>query len=219
VSPRFSDRLREVAAPIFAAQLEHPFVRGLADGTLPPERFRRYVRQDYVFLLAYARALSFASARAPSAALQRRLAQLAASTIDAEAALHRELAAEWGVSAAELAEEPAEPVTAGYADFLLRVAALGDFAEIAAALLPCMWGYSELGRTLAAEDGAGASPYRRWIALYADDGFAELAEWCRELVDGIAAEAGPDVCRRMEEAYLASARHELLFWEMAWTVD
>ena len=213
---RFSDELREDAAAVFDAQLQHPFVRGLADGTLPLEPFRRFVRQDYVFLLAYARALSLAAARAPEPELARRFAHLAWSAIDVELALHRELAAEWGVTPEELAAEPPDPVTTAYGDFLLWTGALGDFGELAAALLPCMAGYSELGLTLAAEPGSAESPYARWIALYADDEFAKLAEWCRTVVDEQAAGAGPALRQRMRDAYLASARHELLFWEMAW---
>ena len=42
--------------------LHHPFVRGLADGTLDPEAFRRYVAQDGFFLNAFARAYALAAA-------------------------------------------------------------------------------------------------------------------------------------------------------------
>jgi thiaminase (transcriptional activator TenA) len=42
--------------------LHHPFVRGLADGTLDPEAFRRYVVQDGFFLNAFARAYALAAA-------------------------------------------------------------------------------------------------------------------------------------------------------------
>ena len=45
------------------ACLHHPFVRGLADGTLYPEAFRRYVAQDAFFLNAFARAYALAAAR------------------------------------------------------------------------------------------------------------------------------------------------------------
>jgi thiaminase/transcriptional activator TenA len=51
VSPRFTTALRALAEPIWRAQHEHPFVRGIGDGTLDLERFKRWVRQDYRFLI------------------------------------------------------------------------------------------------------------------------------------------------------------------------
>jgi thiaminase/transcriptional activator TenA len=111
------------------------------------------------------------------------------------------------------------PTTRAYTDFLIRLAATGDFAELVAALLPCMWGFSEIGRLLAA-GGTPAEPrYAAWIDAYASPEFADLASWCRELVDRIAAAAGEEVRRRMEAAFLTSSRYELAFWEMAWTQE
>ena len=43
--------------------LEHPFVQGLADGTLDRDAFRRYVAQDAFFLRAFFRAYGLAAAR------------------------------------------------------------------------------------------------------------------------------------------------------------
>src|SRR3972149_8161949 len=45
------------------ACLHHPFMRGLADGTLDPEAFRSYVAQDAFFLNTFARAYALAAAR------------------------------------------------------------------------------------------------------------------------------------------------------------
>ena len=47
------------------AQHEHPFVRGIGDGTLPEAALPRYVRQDYLFLIDYGRLLALGAARAP----------------------------------------------------------------------------------------------------------------------------------------------------------
>jgi thiaminase/transcriptional activator TenA len=214
VPGRFTDELRREADPLWRAQLEHPFVRGIAAGTLEPERFRRYVRQDYLFLLDYARALARAAARAPDPETARRLRELAQETSTTELELHRSFAAEWGIDDAELDAESPAPETRAYTGFLLRIAAGGEFAEVVAALLPCMWGYSELGRRLA-ERGLPAEPrYARWIELYASPEFAELAEWCRTLVDKEAASASAETRGRMRDAFLESSRHELAFWDV-----
>ena len=49
----FSDRLFKTAEPIWNACLNHPFVQGIADGTLEQEKFKHYMKQDYVYLIEY----------------------------------------------------------------------------------------------------------------------------------------------------------------------
>lgn len=216
-TPPFSARLRALAAPVWDAQLAHPLVRGIGDGTLDPAVFGFWLRQDYRFLIDYCRAFALAAARAPDLGSMARFAALLTETIGGEMALHRSYVAEFGITEADLeAEEPA-PTTRGYCDFLLRTAALGDFSELLGALLPCMWGYSELGQALKAA-GLPAEPrYARWIEAYADPGFAELAAWCRDLLDTACAGLPPAALARVEAAFLTSSRYELAFWEMAWT--
>jgi thiaminase/transcriptional activator TenA len=213
---RFSEQLRQAAAEVGEAQHEHPFVGGIADGTLDPDRFRVYIRQDYLFLIDYGRLLALACARAPRLELMERFADLAQSTLRTEMELHRAYAAEWGISLEELEWERPDAATRAYTDFRLRTAALGDFAELVAALLPCMWGYSELGQRLAQRLRPPEQRYERWIEMYSGEEFAALAGWCREVCDEAAAGVGEDGRQRMREAFLASSRHELEFWEQAW---
>ena len=212
----FSAEVRRAAAPVWEAQHAHPFVRGIADGSLPEARFRAYVRQDYVFLVDYGRLLALAAARAPRLAWMRRLAGLAQSVLEDEMSLHRELAASWGLAVSQLDAERPWPATAAYCDFLLRTAALGDFGQLAAALLPCMWGYAELGGRLAAAGGSPHPGYAAWVQTYAGDEFAELAAWSREVVDEAAREVAGEGRARMQSAFLASSEHELAFWDAAW---
>jgi thiaminase/transcriptional activator TenA len=210
----FSAELRRVADPIWQAQHDHPFVRGIGDGTVDLERFERWVRQDYLFLVEYCRVFALAAARSPDLTTLRKFAELLQGTAVTEMDLHRSFAAQFGIAPDDLEAEEMAPVTRGYTDFLVRIAAVGEFAELAAALLPCMWGYSEIGLRLA-EGGRPADPRcAAWIDAYADPGFADLAGWCRDLVDGLAEESGPTVRARMREAFLASSRYELAFWDV-----
>ena len=213
---RFTPRLRDRAEPIWHAQLEHPFVRGIGDGTLPLDRFAHWVRQDYRFLVEYCRLFGLAAARAPDLDTLVRFADLLQATARTEMDLHRAFAREFGIGEADLEREPMAPTTRAYTDFLLRVAATGDFAELTAALLPCMWGFAEIGQALRAR-GLPADPrYAKWIEAYADPEFARLAEWCRSLVDRLAEGASPVQEARLLDAFLTSSRYEYLFWEMAW---
>jgi len=79
-----------------------------------------------------------------------------------------------------------------------------------------MWGFSDIGLRLAQGPRPGDERYARWIDMYSSPEFAELASWCRGLVDGVAVELPEEALRRMEDAFLTSSRYEYLFWEMAW---
>ena len=208
-------RLRRLADPIWEAQHDHPFVRALGAGDVDRKKFERWLRQDYLFLIEYARLLAVAAARAPDLETMRRLADLLQATLGVEMDLHRSYVAEFDITATDLLAETMAPTTRAYTDFLLRTATLGDFAELVAALLPCMWGFSEIGRRLASRPRPNDERYARWIDMYAAPEFAALADWCRALLDRVAGELEGEAAQRVESAFLTSSRYEYLFWDMA----
>jgi thiaminase/transcriptional activator TenA len=188
--------------PLLDEQLRHPFVRGIADGSLPPERFRSWLEQDWLFLQDYVRVFARLAWQAPAAHLGD-LVDLAHSTWHEEMSLHRSLAAPFD---ADLDGAVKGPACKAYTAFLLDAAA--DYGRGLAALLPCMWGYSELGQRLAVEVAAG-SPYQPWVQTYADPGFAALARRCAEMLD----QARPDRAVA-EAAFIEAMTHELAFWDV-----
>ena len=219
MAERLTDKLRAAASAVWDAQHEHPFIRGIGDGSLDVERFKHWVRQDYVFLIDYARMLSLAAARAPGLDAMTRLAELAHATLTTEMSLHRAYAAELGISAEELERERPAPTCRAYTDFLVRTAATGSFPELVGALLPCMWGFSDVGLALARGAQPAENRYRAWIDMYASSAFEALSEWCRELLDRVGAGLPPSELRAVEEAFVTSCRYEYLFWEMAWKLE
>ncbi len=216
---RFTDRLRQKAAGIWEAQHQHPFVRGIGDGKLDLDKFKFWLRQDYVFLIEYAHLLGLAAARSPDLETMTHFAELLGETLKTEMSLHRAYADDLGISKEELERERPAPATQAYTDFLLRVAATSDFAELVAALLPCMWSFSEIGQQLAAQAAPDDKRYARWIAMYSSSEFADLAEWCRGLLDGLAAGLPERELEKLEKAFLTSSRYEWQFWEMAWRME
>jgi thiaminase (transcriptional activator TenA) len=219
MTKRFTERLRQRAASIWDAQFHHPFVRSIGDGTLGLAKFKFWLRQDYLFLIEYARLFALAAARSPDLATMLRFANLLKETIDTEMNLHREYVTEFGISLADLERESLAPTTRAYTDFLLRVATIGDFAELTAALLPCMWTFSEIGQRLAAQPAPSDQRYAKWISMYSSPEFAELAQWCRDLLDRLAAGLPERELLRLEAAFLTSSRYEWQFWDMAWNMD
>jgi thiaminase/transcriptional activator TenA len=136
------------ASPIFAAILEHPFLRGLTDGSLPEERFRFYVKQDSLYLREYARCLALASAKAPTGSWCEMFAAHAQSALNVERSLHEAYFAAWGLAPGDVEATPPTPTTLAYTSYLLRVAGVGTFEELIGAILPCYWIYWEVGKPL-----------------------------------------------------------------------
>jgi thiaminase/transcriptional activator TenA len=196
-----TDELFKAAKPIWDAQLEHPFVRGLGDGSLEEARFKRWVLQDYLYLKEFARIFAWAVAKATELDSMSWYAGVLDLTLNTEMALHRKYAARFGLTPEALESETMWPTTRAYTDFLVRTAADGDMSELLAALLPCAWGYVYIGKALAAGDPPDDQRYADWIAQYASDEVADA----------------PHKRTRLEELFLLSSRYEWAFWEMCWS--
>jgi thiaminase/transcriptional activator TenA len=207
-----AEALWDEIAPVNAAILEHPFLAGLADGTLPGAAFERYLVQDALFLDDYARALALCGARAASTPELRTFCRHAAEAIDVERDLHERLLGELGASAA--GAEPS-PTCLGYGAFLLQACALRDRHEALGAVAPCYWIYREVGAALAAA-GSPEPRYAAWIATYGGEEFDEAAraavEAAGRALEGLDA---PRLASALRHARVA-ARYEWMFWDAAW---
>lgn len=212
-----SARLRADNDGVWEACFAHPFVQAIGRGDLDESAFRRFLVQDYLFLIDYARVLAYAAAKAPDLGAQTWFARLLDATIQTEMDLHRKTCAEWGIDATELEGASALPTTVAYTSFLLRTAATGDAGDIGAALLPCQWGYADIGGRLQANGLPPEPRYAAWIEAYADPGYAELTDWLRGFVDALGARIDATTYARWNSIFTTTLRFELAFWEMAWT--
>ena len=213
----FAHELQWRFAPLFIEVQAHPFVTGIGDGTLAIERFRFYIEQDYVFLMEYSRVLALAVAKGRDLPGMGQFAELLHATLNVEMALHRGYAAKFGITEEALARVAAAPTTYAYTSHLLTVAYAGSLAEIGAALLPCQWGYGEIGRGLAAAGAPADQPlYAEWIAMYAGAEYHELVERLIATFDALAAQEGEAGRARLAAIFRISAHYEWAFWEMSW---
>lgn len=214
---KFTDELRQYAAPIWEADLKHPFVRGMADGTLPREKFKFYLIQDYLFLLDYSRVFAYGVVKAPDEKTMALFAKLLDETLNTEMDLHRGYCDKFGITPDEMESAPIAPTTHAYTRHILNVAQTGTLADVIAGVLPCQWGYAEIGTTLAEQGGSPEPLYQEWIDMYASPEFHALGEWLRNLLNDITTDSSPMDKERISNNFLLSSRYEYLFWEMAWT--
>ena len=217
---KFSQHLREIAAPIWAAQLTHPFVVGLGNGTLPERKFRYYILQDALFLSDLAQVFAIAAEKAPDAASVATFAKLAEDALVVERSLHETYGRHWKLTHKQMARTPMAPTNYAYTRHMLQVAQDGPALDAAVVALPCAWIYCVVGQHLLRKGTPPKShPYRDWLLLYSSPEFAAVAAWMRARVDTWAKRASEVEKLRLEEAFLISSRYEWMFWEMAWNEE
>lgn len=213
----FAAHLRTQTEALWSAIHAHPFVRGIGDGSLPRDVFAFYLRQDYVYLIAFARVLALAGAKARTLDDMRRFGALFALTVDQEMELHRRTCARFGIDAAALEATVPAMASSAYTDFLLHTAHAGPIEDILAVLLPCAAGYVEIASTLRVSGGLPSAPHlREWIETYTSPEMVELVQWLTARVDAMGAHASTASRAHWLALYASSTRHEWRFFDMAW---
>ncbi|HXF57356.1 MAG TPA: thiaminase II [Actinomycetota bacterium] len=200
---------------LFQAILDHPFLRGLTDGSLPREAFRFYVVQDALYLTEFARALAVCGARAPHEEAVRMFCEHAAGAIAVERQLHESFFRDFSLSEEEIRRTEMAPTTLAYTSYLLAVAYGGSFPEALGAVLPCYWIYQEVGRHLL-ERGSPDPLYRRWIETYGGEEYGKVVEAVLELTDRVGEGLAEAEAAAVLRHFRTTARYEWMFWDMGW---
>jgi thiaminase/transcriptional activator TenA len=215
----FFDRLKTAASTEWQAYTEHPFTNGLADGSLPEAAFRRYLLQDYLFLIEFARAYALSIYKSPTLADMRDAAAGLSAIIDVEMNLHVKLCAVWGLAASDLEQAPPAVEMLAYTRYVFDAGMRGDLLALKVALAPCVIGYAEIAARLIRRPNAEAetNPYRGWIAEYAGAAYQEVATNARAQLDRLA-DRYVTPAREVEllEIFKEATRLEASFWEMGW---
>ncbi|WP_309081743.1 bifunctional hydroxymethylpyrimidine kinase/phosphomethylpyrimidine kinase [Zhihengliuella sp.] len=192
------------------------FVRRLADGTLDRADFEHYLAQDSIYLRTYSKVLSRAAQLAPTLEEQRFWANGAHECLEVELSLHRarlaeaEARGEAPARAAD-AEVAASAETRSYLSHLLAAAAVGSYAVVVAAVLPCYWLYQDIGTRLAAANRPD-HPYADWLGMYSSAEFDAATRRAIAITQAQADTAPPAELEAMLDAYLESSRQEMEFF-------
>lgn len=217
MSQQFSVVLRKEAEPIWRQIIAHPFVTEIANGTLPIEKFRFYVMQDYSFLQEFARCLALATAKSETLDSMRVFSSLLESSLKYEFQMLEMLAQSIGIPTKILRKARPAPSCAAYAQHIVSIAYSCTVGEILASLLPCMWTYQEIAQAIGDSASLRSKPtYSKWCDTYLTPQYADLVSRYRTMIDQHAKGMGRVMHKRMKQCFLQSSRYEYLFWDMAY---
>lgn len=209
-------RLRAAAGASWRGYVEHAFVAQLAAGSLPQGSFRRYLVQDYLFLIQFARAWALAAYKSDDLEEMRSAAASMTGIIDVEMKLHVGFCRGWGLSEAQMQATSEAPATVAYTRYVLDCGLRGDLLDLQVALAPCIVGYGEIGARLLKSARLEANPYRAWIEMYGGDDYQAVAQGAIEALERSGQRRGREArFARLAEIFATASRLEADFWQMA----
>lgn len=210
-------KLRKHAGATWVNYTHHPFLEQLANGTLPEVCFKRFLTQDYLFLIHFSRAYALLAAKSVRLNdIKDALAGL--KSITEEMPLHVGYCAKWGISEKDLENETEATQTIAYTRFVLDIGQIGDRLDLMAALMPCVAGYAEIGIRLASSKNTvfDGNPYAEWIKNYESEEYYQGVQASIHMLNRLGGEDDSAArFERLADIFTTATRLEIEFWQMA----
>jgi thiaminase len=206
----FTEGLVEANRAVWAAMAGHPFVLGLAHGTLPEVALRAWVQQDRIFVVQERRVVAALRAHRLPSRLDDLLADLDRGLV-LEAEAFTQTAADHGFAP----DAEPWPVCLGYTSYLL-CAAYDGALEGLTTLWAAERAYLDTW-TAVAELSPADSPYHAWIRNWSGEPFRAFVAALGGDLDELAGAPSPALAQRLGVLFTRAARFELAFWEMCWS--
>ncbi len=171
-------RLRQDCHKDWRKFIHHPFVKALGKGILPAEAFKKFLIQDYLYLLDYSRVEALAIYKSNHLQEMKYFLSLLKGLIEIELPLHLTYCKKWGIDIRVIEKEPKSIELIAYSQYLLTKAMQGDLLDIVIILLPCLAGYGDIGFNLLHIDHVNLDnhPYSSWLEVYSGNKYYHLIE-------------------------------------------
>ncbi|KAK6511279.1 hypothetical protein TWF481_000200 [Arthrobotrys musiformis] len=200
--------------------VNHEFVKRIASGALTPDEFVWYLKQDYLFLVQFARAKALSAFKGTTLQQIRESANSLVGSIR-ETALHIKYCGQFipGITEKDLQATPEEPATVAYTRYILDVGSNGDTAALMVSLMSCSVGYQVAARNRENEDSSvrteQGNVYWNWVEEYAGEKYAEDIQGQRDALEEIAVGFGVAQVEELVEIFRKVTEMERNFFTAA----
>ncbi|KAJ5724628.1 hypothetical protein N7493_006356 [Penicillium malachiteum] len=193
----------------------HEFVEGLGQGSLPLDRFKEYLVQDYLYLVQFARSNALASYKSKSMDSIAASAQIVLH-IQREMALHLDYCASFGLSKEDMEAHPETIACTAYSRYILDVGQSEDWLALQMALAPCLIGYGAIAGRLFSEEKTlrEGNRYWKWIENYVADDYAEAVRLGSALLEEHVHKVSPSRMEDLIKIFVRATELEISFWDM-----
>ena len=122
---------------------KHQFLFSLVNNTLPLKAFKKYLIQDYFFLIKFIKILALGCVKSQNNNDLMRCIDFIFA-IKNELRLHVLYCKKWKISQKTLLKTPELIETKKYTNYVMEVGNKGDILDLFTALSPCIIGYGEI---------------------------------------------------------------------------
>jgi thiaminase/transcriptional activator TenA len=214
------NQLLEATKDIWASYNEHPFVKGIEDGTLDREKFRYYIIQDYLYLEDYAKSFAIGIAKAKSQETTSLFSRYINLLTGCEMDIHRGYMGKFNVTQKELNATPRALDNLSYTSYMLRVSYEEGEAEILTAILSCAYSYEVIAKKIVENNPVAIEHefYGEWIKGYASKEYAKGNIVLLDMLSSLTKHYTQQQIKHLVDIFIACSRYELAFWEMSWNM-
>ncbi|MGL5087900.1 MAG: thiaminase II [Cetobacterium sp.] len=215
----FTEELYFAAKNIWDSYYEHPFLKELGLDTLPKEKFKFYIIQDYLYLLEYSKLFALGVIKSKEESDMKRFAKLTDGILNSEMGIHRVYMKKLGITEAEIQASKPTIDNISYTSYMLSISHCGDLKEIAVAALSCMWSYKMISDKLKELYGDKQDFYGEWIQAYSSDSYDELTNWNLDIVEDCCSNLSEKEKERLKTIFINCSIFEYKFWNMSYKGD
>ncbi|KAI0435217.1 Rapamycin-insensitive companion of mTOR, N-term-domain-containing protein [Xylaria sp. FL1042] len=206
---------RPDVAPVWRRFTNHPFVLALGNGELPLESFKKYLVQDYLYLVHFARANALASYKA------KNIRDIAAGAkiiqhIHTEMKLHVDYCKSFGIEMEEIEATEEHQACTAYTRYVLDIGQSEDWLGLQVSLAPCLLGYGAIAKQLHADPRTKTegNTYWPWILNYVADDYVQAVQTGCDLMERNAVLHSPSRIEELVKVFIHATKMEIGFWEM-----
>lgn len=232
------NQLLEAADPVWQQYYTHPFVVGMQEGTLDPEKFAYYIQQDYAYLMEYAKVFAIGIAKARDVETMQFFADVISIIIQQELNVHTTSLRKLGIALPKVETIDVHLANRSYTSYMQQQAYMGGALETLAAVLPCALSYEAIARHMVEQNPQVLDHplYGIWVRGYIDPSYTEGNQRyidCFERLlgqygsadgvvsgqsetDGSLNKGQRRLMERCIDIFVTGCRFELGFWDMAW---
>lgn len=212
---RPTEYLRSTVQDDWRAVADHAFCQELSQGTLPINKMKWYLTQDYMFVHGFVRLLASAIAHAPTLADSVPAAQFLALITGEENTYFLRSFEELGVGEADWTATP-NTVTAQFQDLMHTAATSGKYEQMLAVLVVAEWSYLEWATPFNPPAEDLPFWFSEWITLHAGDGFAGVVDYLRGQLDKSWETLDANARRDVEATFKTAVILERAFFDAAY---